>query len=63
MFELWPGALPRRALPENLNALGLRNRRGNLFEGRPVEYILSIPLYRLLRRGNPGHDRFYQDRT
>ncbi|MCD8019585.1 MAG: recombinase family protein [Clostridiales bacterium] len=34
-----------RQIATNLNAMGIRTNRGNLFENRTVEYILSNPTY------------------
>ncbi|MDY3918536.1 MAG: recombinase family protein [Candidatus Limivivens sp.] len=53
-----------RRIAEKLNEMGVRSNRGNLFESRTVEYILSNPVYLgKLRRNLEGHDptdRFHQ---
>ena len=47
-----------------LNSMGIRSKRGNSFESRTVEYILSNPVYiGKLRRNLNGvdkHDRFHR---
>lgn len=46
------------SIAAELNAIGVRTHRGNLFEGRAVEYILRNPVYIGRLRWNPaGHTR------
>lgn len=46
------------AIAKKLNQLGIRTNRGNLFESRSIQYILSNPTYiGKLRRNLHGNDR------
>lgn len=62
MFEAFLSGKPYRQIAGELNRMGLRSKRGNLFEDRTVEYILSNPVYTgRLRRSLNGmevSDRF-----
>jgi hypothetical protein len=61
VFDLYTRGAACRAIAAELNRQGLRTARGNLFEGRTIEYMLSNPAYiGYLRRGASGHDRFYR---
>lgn len=44
-----------RAIASELNAMGIRTRRGGLWENRTVEYILRNPVYIGKIRWNPKH--------
>ena len=56
--------MPYRQIVSKLNGMGIRTNRGNLFESRTVEYILTNPVYTgKLRRSAEGvrrNDRYYQ---
>lgn len=64
MFEDFLNGFSYRHIANKLNHMGLRSNRGNLFENRTVEYILSNPVYiGKLRRNLNGADktdRFYR---
>lgn len=56
--------MPYRQIVSKINGMGIRTNRGNLFESRTVEYILTNPVYTgKLRRSAEGarrNDRYYQ---
>lgn len=64
IFEDFLNGLSYRHIANKLNNMGLRSNRGNLFENRTIEYILSNPVYiGKLRRNLNGadkKDRFYR---
>ncbi len=53
-----------RAIASKLNEMGIRSTKGNPFENRTVEYILSNPVYigklRRSKNGRDNRDRFHQ---
>ena len=53
-----------RRIAEKLNCMGIRTAKGNRFESRAVEYILTNPTYtgklRRSRNGRDSSDRFYR---
>ena len=52
------GHMTPRAIAVNLNAMGYRTKRGNLYDARAVRYILSNPFYAGKNRWNfSGRDR------
>ncbi len=64
IFDDFLRGMSTRQIARKLNSMGLRSVKGNPFEGRTVEYILSNPVYigRLRKRigeRNPT-DRFYR---
>lgn len=70
LFAKYAEGQSLRAIASWLNASGIRTIRGNLFESRSVEYILSNPVYTgMLRMRKHSHsggssgfaDRYYQD--
>ncbi len=66
IFQKFCQGVPIRGIASWLNHAGIRTSRGNLFESRTVEYILSNPVYtgKLRRRSqsrSSSKDRFYQD--
>lgn len=64
IFQDFLHGMPYRRIVTKLNEMGLRTNRGNHFENRTVEYILTNPVYTgKLRRsieGGEKTDRFYQ---
>lgn len=64
IFKDFLNNVPMRQIAVNLNNMGMRSKRGNLFESRTIEYILTNPVYiGKLRRnlsGNDKSDRFHQ---
>ncbi len=58
IYEDFLNGMPYRQIATKLNDMGVRSTRGNLFENRAVEYILSNPTYLGKIRRNPnGIDR------
>lgn len=55
LFEAFAAGAGYRDLACRLNAMGLRTRRGKLWENRTVEYILRNPVYIGKIRWNPEH--------
>lgn len=45
IYEDFINGMPYKQIAEKLNRMGVRSNRGNLFEKRTVEYILSNPVY------------------
>ncbi|MGN1101202.1 MAG: recombinase family protein [Huintestinicola sp.] len=64
IFDEYISGKSIRGIAEILNNMGIRSSRGNRFESRTVEYIISNPTYTgKLRRGSDSRnkaDRFYQ---
>ena len=64
IFNDFINGTPTRQIAIKLNSMGIRSKRGNAFENRTVEYILSNPVYiGKLRRNLNGidkHDRFHR---
>lgn len=64
IYEDFINGMPYKQVANKLNAMGVRSNRGNLFENRTIEYILSNPVYIGKIRWNSGElhkrDRFYQ---
>ena len=64
IFENYIAGLEIRKIAMKLNNMGIRSTKGNLFENRTIEYILTNPTYiGKLRRNPNGHeksDRFHQ---
>lgn len=52
-----------RQIAQKLNSMGITSKKGNPFENRTVEYILTNPVYigKLRRSTNSSHDRFYEN--
>lgn len=62
IFEDFADGKPYRVIASELNNLGIRTKKGRLFENRAVEYILSNPCYiGKLRRSKPNtkQDHFH----
>lgn len=53
IFNDFISGMSVKKIAEKLNALGLRTKRGNLWENRTVEYILYNPVYTGKIRWNP----------
>ena len=64
IFNDFISGIPTRQIAIKLNSMGIYSKRGNRFENRTVEYILSNPVYiGKLRRNLNGidkHDRFHR---
>ena len=64
IFNDFINGIPTRQIAIKLNSMGIYSKRGNRFENRTVEYILSNPVYiGKLRRNLNGidkHDRFHR---
>ena len=64
IFNDFISGLSTRQIALKLNDMGVRSKRGNRFENRTVEYILSNPVYigksRRNLKGKDGHDRYYR---
>ena len=64
IFNDFINGTPTRQIAIKLNSMGVRSKRGNAFENRTVEYILSNPVYiGKLRRNTNGtdkNDRFHR---
>ncbi|MCH1983793.1 recombinase family protein [Ruminococcus sp. OA3] len=64
IFQDFLHGMPYRQIVSKINDMGIRTNRGNLFENRTVEYILTNPVYiGKLRRSIEGaeqRDRYYQ---
>ncbi len=64
IFNDFINGIPTRQIAIKLNSMGIRSKRGNTFENRTVEYILSNPVYIGKLRRNPNgkdkHDRFHR---
>ncbi|MBE6862026.1 MAG: recombinase family protein [Ruminococcus sp.] len=64
IFYDFLNGMSTRQIARKLNAMGIRSVKGNLFEGRTVEYILTNPVYIGMLRKRIGEkntsDRFYQ---
>ena len=56
IFRDYLSGVPSRQIAAALNAAGIRTSRGNSFESRSIDYILSNPTYtgKLRRRIHPG---------
>lgn len=65
IFSDYLSGLGARQIASKLNDMGLRTSKGNLFENRTVEYILTNPVYiGKLRRSKSGRDpldRFHEN--
>lgn len=65
IFEDYLSGMGTRQIAAKLNDMGVRSAKGNLFENRTVEYILTNPTYLgKLRRSKSGRnisDRFHED--
>ena len=55
IFNDYIGGMGFRTIAEKLNAMGIRTKRGGLWENRTVEYILRNPVYIDKIRWNPKH--------
>jgi DNA invertase Pin-like site-specific DNA recombinase len=55
IFDDYIGGMGCRAIAAKLNAMGIRTKRGGLWENRTVEYILRNPVYIGKIRWNPKH--------
>lgn len=53
IFHDFIGGMGCRAIADKLNAMGIRTKRGGLWENRTVEYILRNPVYIGKIRWNP----------
>ncbi len=64
IFNDFVNGMPTRQIAVKLNSMGIYSNRGNMFENRTVEYILSNPVYiGKLRRNLNGvdkRDRFHR---
>ena len=65
IFNDYISGMGARQIAQKLNDMGVRSVKGNLFENRTVEYILTNPVYTgKLRRSKNGRDpldRFHDD--
>lgn len=65
IFSDYLNGMGSRAIAEKLNDLGIKTTKGNSFENRTVEYILTNPVYTgKLRRSKNGRDdldRFHEN--
>lgn len=66
IFDDYLSGLGARQIASKLNDLGLRTVKGNRWENRTVEYVLTNPVYigKLRRRNDPNNrqaDRFCED--
>lgn len=54
IYEAFLNGEKTREIAKKLNSIGVKTKRGNLFETRSVEYILSNPVYtgKFQRKGN-----------
>lgn len=63
IFDDFVSGMSYRAIASKINKIGIRTRRGNPFESRSVEYILSNPVYigkqRRSLNGADSNDRFH----
>lgn len=64
IFNDFANGIPTRRIALKLNSMGIRSKRGNNFENRTVEYILSNPVYigksRRNLAGKDKKDRFHR---
>lgn len=64
IFNDYLSGLGARQIASKLNDMGLRTAKGNLFENRTVEYILTNPTYtgklRRSKNGRDNNDRFHE---
>ncbi|WP_303838707.1 recombinase family protein [Ruminococcus flavefaciens] len=64
IFEDYVAGVGIRKIAMKLNEMGIRSTKGNLFENRTIEYILTNPTYIGKLRRNPNGrdstDRFHQ---
>ncbi len=64
IFEDYLSGMGARHIAMKLNSMGFRSTKGNIFENRTVEYILTNPTYIGKLRRNPNgrdnSDRFHQ---
>lgn len=64
IFNDFINGIPARQIAIKLNSMGIRSKRGNTFENRTIEYILSNPVYIGKLRRNPNgidkSDRFHR---
>ena len=67
IFEDYLSGLGTRQIASKLNDMGLRTTKGNLWENRTVEYVLTNPVYigKLRRSKDPSDrsDRFHENVT
>lgn len=63
IFEQYIVGTSMFALSRQMNQMGYRTHRGNVFESRTVQYILNNPVYKGYARWTPGklHNRNYTD--
>lgn len=65
IFSDYVSGMGARQIASKLNDMGIRTAKGNLFENRTVEYIITNPAYiGKLRRSKNGRDRldrFHED--
>lgn len=59
IFRLCAAGIPLRAIVTHLNEIGLRTKKGRLFEVRTVEYIIRNPVYLgyVRKKGENGEER------
>lgn len=66
IFNDYLSGMGTRSIAMKLNKMGCRSAKGNLFENRTVEYILTNPAYtgkmRRSKNGRDNRDRFHQDK-
>ncbi len=55
IFSDFSAGVPVKKIAIKINAMGIRTRRGNLWENRTVDYILRNPVYIGKIRWNPDH--------
>ena len=67
IFTDFNSGVPYKRIAQQLNAMGVKTNRGNLFDNRAVEYILSNIVYTGKIRWNPEGkikgDRFHRDKS
>ncbi|WP_418205656.1 recombinase family protein [Anaerotignum faecicola] len=63
IFEQYIAGTSMFALSRQMNQMGYRTHRGNVFENRTIQYIINNPVYKGYSRWTPGrmHLRDYSD--
>lgn len=61
VFEQFVAGVGYKEIAEQLNAMGARTKRGNLFENRSVQYILKNPTYLGKLRWSKGRKSWNSD--
>lgn len=63
IYEQYIAGTSMFALSRQMNQMGYRTHRGNVFENRTIQYIINNPVYKGYMRWTPGrmHGRDYSD--